>query len=474
MPRLKSVSVRGLFGYVDHRVELSVHSPTVITGPNGTGKTHVLRLINATLNGDVLHLLEASFREIELVFADRVIRVQRSALPESGVQHAAIGGQLDSAEQALLKLQVIKEGHEAVHVETNTLECERAREETRETPPWIVQSVSGRYIDTRTGRPVPSAFAETNFSLQTQSGALRESALGRQFLDMLNETRAVFIDTKRLDSEVRGAGRPSRSRMADRATSESEARIMGYIRQIRNEIAGARNDSLDRSQFADLRFADRALQAARSTIRVDDLKGQYSHVIDLYEEMARNGLAPDETPAPLPIKPNPTEKRILALLLDAWSDRLEPLAPINRKLTDLRSVLDSKLAGSGKRTSVRRGGRLGIESIAGHRVPVSQLSSGEQHLVAIFSQLLFATHTGSLVLIDEPEISMHMSWQHAFLEDVERVASVSDLQVILATHSTGIINGRWDLTRELSLPPLEGLAGPDGEEHDESDLDDES
>jgi ABC-type glutathione transport system ATPase component len=190
--------------------------------------------------------------------------------------------------------------------------------------------------------------------------------------------------------------------------------------------------------------------------------------------MARNGLAPDETPAPLPNKPNPTEKRILALLLDAWSDRLEPLAPINKKLTDLRSVLDSKLAGSGKRTSVRRGGTLGIESVAGHRVPVSQLSSGEQHLVAIFSQLLFATHTGSLILIDEPEISMHMSWQHAFLEDVERVASVSDLQVILATHSTGIINGRWDLTRELSLPPLEEDDLSDGMEHDESDLDDEA
>lgn len=473
MPRLQSVSVQGLFGYVDHRVELSVHSPTVITGPNGTGKTHVLRLIDATLNGDVLHLLEASFREVEILFEDRVIRVQRSLVPKTGVQQASVGRQLASAEQAVLKLEILKEGHEAAHAETNSTECERARGETRETPPWIVQAVSGRYIDTRTGRHVPATVAERNYPLQIQNGALRESASGRRVLDLLNETRSVFIDTKRLDSEVRGAGRPNTTRMGDRAASESEARIMGYIRQIRNEIAAARNDSLDRSQFADLRFADRALQAARSTIRVDDLKGQYAHVIDLYEEMARNGLAPDETPAPLPNKPNPTEKRILALLLDAWSDRLEPLAPINKKLTDLRSVLDSKLASSGKRTSVRRGGRLGIESIAGHGVPVSQLSSGEQHLIAIFSQLLFATHTGSLVLIDEPEISMHMSWQHAFLEDVERVASISDLQVILATHSTGIINGRWDLTRELSLPPLQEFGVGDGLEHDESELDDE-
>lgn len=474
MPRLQSVSVRGLFGYVDHRVDLSVHAPTVVTGPNGTGKTHVLRLIDATLNGDALHLLQATFRELELVFEDRVIRVQRSLLQGSGGQQAAVGGQHTSPEQARLQLQILKEGHEEVKIETNSAECERAMGETRETPPWIVQSVSGRYIDTRTGRPVPSRIAEKNFSLQSHSGALHASARGRQFLALLDETRSVFIDTKRLDSEVRGAGRPSAARMADRAASESEARIMGYIRRIQHEIAAARNDSLDRSQSADLRFADRALQAARSTIRVEDLKEQYAHVIDLYEEMARNGLAPDETPAPLPIKPNPTEKRILALLLDAWSDRLEPLAPINKKLTDLRSVLDSKLAGSGKRTSVRRGGRLGIESIAGHRVPVSQLSSGEQHLVAIFSQLLFATHTDSLVLIDEPEISMHMSWQHAFLEDVDRVAAVSDLQVILATHSTGIINGRWDLTRELSLPALQEFAVPDPVEQDESDLDDEA
>lgn len=66
--------------------------------------------------------------------------------------------------------------------------------------------------------------------------------------------------------------------------------------------------------------------------------------------------------------------------------------------------------------------------------------------------MLFAAAPGSLVLIDEPEISLHAAWKHSFVDDVSRIARLNDLQVVLATHSTAIINGKWDLVRELTLP----------------------
>ncbi|WP_218106666.1 AAA family ATPase [Micromonospora pallida] len=79
------------------------------------------------------------------------------------------------------------------------------------------------------------------------------------------------------------------------------------------------------------------------------------------------------------------------------------------------------------------------------------LSSGEQHILALFTMLLFSTSPGSIVLIDEPEISLHAAWKHAFLTDITDVAAIANLQVVLATHSSGIINGRWDLVQELAI-----------------------
>ena len=39
------------------------------------------------------------------------------------------------------------------------------------------------------------------------------------------------------------------------------------------------------------------------------------------------------------------------------------------------------------------------------------LSSGELHLFIIFYEIIFNTYKNSLILIDEPELSFHISWQ---------------------------------------------------------------
>jgi predicted ATPase len=50
----------------------------------------------------------------------------------------------------------------------------------------------------------------------------------------------------------------------------------------------------------------------------------------------------------------------------------------------------------------------------------------------------------ALVLIDEPEISLHVGWQVAFIPDIQRIAEIRGLRFIVATHSPQIINGEWN------------------------------
>lgn len=80
---------------------------------------------------------------------------------------------------------------------------------------------------------------------------------------------------------------------------------------------------------------------------------------------------------------------------------------------------------------------------------LNELSSGEQHEVVLLYELIFKTRPGIMVLIDEPEISLHISWQKEFLDDLLRIIKIQDFQVLIATHSPSIINDRWDLVYNL-------------------------
>ena len=92
----------------------------------------------------------------------------------------------------------------------------------------------------------------------------------------------------------------------------------------------------------------------------------------------------------------------------------------------------------------------GIKIIANNGRPInpSKLSSGEQHELVLLFELLFKNEKESLILIDEPEISLHISWQKMFLDDLLKIANISPFDAIVATHSTYIVNDK----QELSVP----------------------
>ena len=88
----------------------------------------------------------------------------------------------------------------------------------------------------------------------------------------------------------------------------------------------------------------------------------------------------------------------------------------------------------------------------GKLIPVASLSSGEQHQLILFSTLLFDIPQNSLVLIDEPELSLHVTWQHDFLNDLKRIIDLCDFDVLIATHSPQIVHDKWDWMIDLHNP----------------------
>jgi len=72
------------------------------------------------------------------------------------------------------------------------------------------------------------------------------------------------------------------------------------------------------------------------------------------------------------------------------------------------------------------------------------MSSGELQILIILSHLIFNpdAREDNVFMIDEPELSLHISWQEIFVDSL--VDAAPELQFIFATHSPTIIIGRRD------------------------------
>lgn len=70
-----------------------------------------------------------------------------------------------------------------------------------------------------------------------------------------------------------------------------------------------------------------------------------------------------------------------------------------------------------------------------------QLSSGEKQILIILLKVLLQDNQPYILLLDEPEISMHLSWQVDLIDNIQKLNE--NCQVIIATHSPSIIQKGW-------------------------------
>jgi ABC-type transport system involved in cytochrome c biogenesis ATPase subunit len=439
--QIRQFVVKGLFdSALTHEIEFSKDGRvTIIAGPNGVGKTHILRIIHAILGLQAATLLRMPFQMARLKFADgRSLTVSRltgdhpreTRLTLEG--HGPRGGKLGVAEYP-----------SDFHFDAG---LER-----------LVPVGDGAFIDRKTrrilrGRDVDEFFVTMRLREKRRNRAMSDQPLlfGDDILsddgwlgDLIESRNPIFIDTKRLDTpQVKGG--------AD-GSPPVRPRIDEYIEQVKVQVADARRASLAVTQETDQTFAKRVLTRSRKSkaIREEDLKRRYEDIAEQSAELYRSGLSQTLVDVQFPSSAvDSTETRVLSIFIDDWQRKLEPLLPVNDKLKALQRIVNEKFIGKKLRLD-KTGALVFVADDDQSSIPVTLLSSGEQHILALFTMLLFSAQPGSVVLIDEPEISLHAAWKHAFLDDITDVANIADLQIILATHSSGIINGRWELVQEL-------------------------
>lgn len=143
---------------------------------------------------------------------------------------------------------------------------------------------------------------------------------------------------------------------------------------------------------------------------------------------------------------NSIEKNLLDLAI--YDEIRILLRKKNRKVQTLfLNELNEFLCESGKRAKFDHG-ECAFYSDANNRFHLGELSSGERQLVYILATAANTVGQPALFLMDEPEVSLHLSWQEKIIDAIMRINPL--MQIIAVTHSPGIImNGHMDAYVEM-------------------------
>jgi ABC-type transport system involved in cytochrome c biogenesis ATPase subunit len=427
------LTVESLFGYLDHTVDFRTEDGaiTILTGANGSGKTHVLKILRSLVSFDYMSFGRFPCQRAELQYVSSK-QLEFAQVDDDVVR---LSGRLPTRELGEILLRIPPDPFE------DTL------------PEYIDRLDDDVWVDVRDGEMMSSAVVRSRYGGRQTRTRPGVEVLGNPDAP-LEEWIAAFraaapptiVETQRLDLRVPPYQDHQRSGLSRGPTS----RVRQYVDQIIDQVAAARRASLEASQRADRQFAARALDRARFTVREPELRRNYQVLAEFNQRLNGNGLTEASAGVEFPGgRTNPTERRIISVFLEDWASKLQPLEAVHNKIELLRAVVDTKLLD--KQLSFDNGQVSFVNTVTSQPISVERLSSGEQHLLALFTMLIFSAAPGTLVLVDEPEISLHAAWKHAFLSDIREVAKLNDLQVVLATHSSGIIHGEWDLAEELSL-----------------------
>lgn len=221
--------------------------------------------------------------------------------------------------------------------------------------------------------------------------------------------------------------------------------IQEYAKELKQEIfSKLLEKSFHISQDLDGSFPKRLLSET-GKLTAEEFKRRFSILKDKQNKLKEYGLSESEQEVP------DFDEENAKVLLVYLKDTEKKIGAFDKLLTKLElfiNILNDRRF-TFKSIKIHKEKGFTFWTDQGKELSLTDLSSGEQHEVVLLYELIFKTEENTLVLIDEPEISLHITWQKEFLNDILRIIDLQKMQVIVATHSPQIINGRWDLVYNL-------------------------
>jgi hypothetical protein len=138
----------------------------------------------------------------------------------------------------------------------------------------------------------------------------------------------------------------------------------------------------------------------------------------------------------------PKHVKILKIVLEPYLEgqqaRLNALQELQNVINSFVSLLENFY--THKRVTVHLQQGLQIRAHTGQALAPAVLSSGEKQLLLLFCNAISARRERTILMIDEPEISLNVKWQRELIPALLTCMSGTAFQLVLATHSVELLS----------------------------------
>ncbi len=441
--RIKQISVTKLFGIFDHVIPLNLDERiTIIHGINGVGKTSVLKIINGIFNSKYSDIRNIPFHCFQIDFDDtNNILISKSDTEnnqKNSIEVVFENNNIGTKERfdfKILQVDVSNLRGYSLSSLVEDLVPDIKKISPRE---WLYlpdgEILSLEEVLERFGHLLPIPIKNSIKKEPMWFKDLRES-LSIRFIQSQRLLR--FSDTFRSES--------IRSR-----SPQMELSIVKYSSDLAENIKSELAEYGKFSQSLDRTFPKRLIESTSIEKLTDEqLKDRLNKLEEKRHRLIKVGLLEQERDSYFQITDNldDTSRKVLSVYADDTDKKLNMFSKFAQKIEVFQRIVNQRF--NYKTLVIDQNSGFIFKTDQDKVVSPIDLSSGEQHELVMLYELLFKVKPGSLILIDEPEISLHVGWQVKFLEDLQEIAKLANIDILLATHSPDIINGRWDLTVEL-------------------------
>lgn len=438
---LKSIKITKLFGRFDYILSFSNQQIMIITGPNGYGKSTILRIINNFCNNNFEKILTYVFSELTITCDSGciVIEKKKNSFKINNFEFPYPSRKWDRKHSISRYLMEMDLG--------------------KFSDIRSIEKVMGRV--TKQLRFGDDEFFDANFVfsiLDAYDGDLSTEKLNRK-IEELNSAfdlikviqqdigKVHFIQEQRL---IEKREIPDEERRYSQPKTEYVTVINENSEKLKAELAEIMKRHSTISSNLDSSYIKRLFEADSVGITYSDIVKQLDFLQKRQDKLQKYGLAEIQNASYLNQLNQDKLKRFdveLSIYLEDANAKYKVFEPIINKLELYEDIVNEKLAF--KKMVLSRTDGIVVKTNDGSSLSLNELSSGEQEILVLFYKLIFESDV-NLLLIDEPEISLHIVWQKELLENLKSVVKLKkNIKVIIATHSPQIISHNWDLQIDL-------------------------
>jgi len=398
----KQFYVKGLFGLYNHTIDFSKSktpkdgaSVVMLYGKNGIGKTTILRMIDGIMSLNFSEFRKVKFEETSLEFSNNDILKVKSFYRKNGdLQYLEV-----SFKNLAVKLHPQQRGGLNNKEKINEQKLVDAFE-------IALEDFSFEFIDTE----------------RLMKKNLKEEMLNeeRRYIQGKIVSRKKVKESTYLVDKVKRFITESQVYNTRYFTSEEPALFDKILYNIENPITFT-STSLKKRISSIVKF-DKDYETKRLGLAQEKWDKRKLNLILNNEQKKKT--------------PSIQKLTVINSYLEVIESRLRERVSLAERLLNFERILNNFLSDKSIIVSKEKG--FEIESINGDNISETKLSTGEYHLLYLSVLTLCTTVMGTVIAIDEPEMSMHVNWQNNLVNALVRISSKANPQFIFATHSPDI------------------------------------